>query len=44
MESEKTYYKNHILDIYPKEKILGNPYIESVQDEKMLEALEFLKR
>ena len=44
VESEKTYYKNHILDIYPKEKILGNPYIESVQDEKMLEALEFLKR
>ena len=44
VEKEKEYYKRHILNIYSKEKIFSNPYIKSVQDENLLNALEFLKR
>lgn len=43
LEIEKNFYIDHITDLFEKKEILQSPYLRNIQDQGLLEKLEYLK-
>lgn len=43
LEIERNFYIDHIADLFEKKEILQNPYLSNIQDQGLLEKMEYLK-